>query len=91
MALCGGVSCFTPLFYMQNTLFRESQKRIQFGTKHSNRVNFQALNKKLIDCKLFFINGFSSTFFNLGLNQFEKNTKSAKSGLKTKNRGFQVL
>ena len=76
---------------MQNTLFRESQKRIQFGTKHSNRVNFQAPEKKLIDGKLFFINGFSSTFFNLGFNKFEKNTQTAKCGLKTKNRGFQVL
>ena len=91
MALCGGVSSFTPLFYMQNTLFRESQKRIQFGTKHSNRVNFQAPEKKLIDWKLFFIIGLSSTFFNSAFNQFEKNTQSAKSGLKTKNRGFQVL
>ena len=84
MALSGRVSCFTPLFYMQNTLLRESQKRFQFGTKHYNRVNFQAPEKKLINCKLFFINDLSYTFFNLGFNQFEKNTKSAKSGPKPK-------
>ena len=102
---CCGVSCFALLLFvyflqpLNYTLFtlreyinqRKTPKCVYRGTKDSNRVDFQALEKIIIDQKLFFLTELSSTFFDYGFNQFEKNTKSAKSGLKTRNRGFQVL